>query len=143
MAPHFFTEPAGLKSIAEARHAYDNDDLRERLAKYHNNVDMAFLGWNEAWLDPGFESWNIADCIDHWRVPVLAIQGRDDQYGTLAQIEEINARCPAPVEVAILDDCQHAPHLQQPQTTLAAISDFIKTLSAMEGFDKSLNNNRA
>lgn len=132
MAPHFFTEPMGLAAIEQARNDFSSGDLRDRLSKYHHNVDMAFLGWNGAWLDAGFVEWNIADCIDHWRIPVLAIQGRDDQYGTLAQIDEIENRCPAPVEVAILEDCQHAPHLQQPQATLSAINGFIITLSAME-----------
>lgn len=132
MAPHFFTEPVGLAAIEKARDDYRDSDLRERLSKYHDNVDMAFLGWNTAWLDAGFVSWNISDSIDHWRIPVLAIQGREDQYGTLAQIDEIETRCMAPVEVAILEDCQHAPHLQQSQATLNAINSFVTTLSAME-----------
>ena len=132
MAPHFFTEGPGLAAIEKARDDYNNSDLRERLAKYHDNVDMAFLGWNTAWLDADFVAWNIADSIDHWRIPVLAIQGGEDQYGTLAQINEIETRCPAPLELAILDDCEHAPHLQQTEATLAAIDSFVTTLSAME-----------
>lgn len=134
MAPHFFTETMGLDSIVDALNAYKTGDLRKRLEKYHDNVDMAFLGWNSAWLDPGFREWNICDSIDHWRIPVLAIQGRDDQYGTLEQIRVIEERCLAPVELTILDDCQHSPHLQQTEKTLASIKAFIATLAAMEGF---------
>ncbi len=140
MAPHFFTETSGLESIAESLQAYKSGDLRKKLEKYHDNVDMAFLGWNTAWLDPGFRAWNITENIGHWRVPVLAIQGRDDQYGTLEQIRVIEERCPAPVEVALLDDCQHAPHLQQPEKTLSAVKGFLDTLSVMEGFPLATNN---
>ena len=96
IAPHFFTEAKGLAAIAEAKTAYESGDLQARLAKYHNHVDVAFKGWNEAWLDPAFKDMNVADCIDHWRIPVLAIQGREDQYGTLAQIGEIEERIYSP-----------------------------------------------
>ena len=98
MAPHLFTEAMGLASIAEARRAYETGDLRARLAKYHAHVDVAFRGWNDAWLDPGFKAWNIEDAVDRWRVPALLIQGADDQYGTLKQIRAIEARSPAPVD---------------------------------------------
>jgi pimeloyl-ACP methyl ester carboxylesterase len=124
MAPHFFTEDSGLEAIAAAREAYERGDLRARLAKYHRDVDNAFLGWSDAWLDPGFRSWNIAESIDYWRVPALAIQGDEDQYGTIAQIREIEARAYSPVDVEILSDCRHSPHLEQPGDTLAAIADF-------------------
>lgn len=132
MAPHFFTEPGGLGSIAAAREAYETGDLRARLAKYHRNVDVAFRGWNGAWLDPGFKAWNIADSIDYWRIPVLAIQGADDQYGTLAQIREIENRIYSPIDVAILEGCGHAPHLERPAETLAAVADFCARLERIE-----------
>ena len=132
MAPHFFTEPSGLASIAAAREAFAHGDLRAKLAKYHRNVDNAFRGWSDAWLDPGFRAWNIADCIDYWRVPTLAIQGVDDQYGTGAQIREIETRAYSPVDVAIFEDCQHSPHLEQPEKTLATIVDFCVRLERME-----------
>lgn len=132
MAPHFFTEEGGLKSIAEAKEAYETGDLRSRLAKYHKDVDNAFRGWNDAWLDPGFKSWNIAEAIDYLRIPVLAIQGADDQYGTLAQIEEIENRIYSPVDVEILADCKHSPFLEQPEKTLAAISEFCARLERIE-----------
>ena len=88
IAPHFFTEPSGLESIAKARREYETGDLREKLAKYHRDVDNAFRGWNDAWLDPGFEEWDITQMIDYWRIPVLVIQGEEDQYGTIAQVKE-------------------------------------------------------
>ena len=74
----------------------------------------------------------VADCIDHWRIPVLAIQGQEDQYGTLAQIDEIEARIYSPLEVAILEQCGHAPHFEQPQKTLKVIVDFTATLERLE-----------
>jgi pimeloyl-ACP methyl ester carboxylesterase len=132
IAPHFFTEESGLAAIASARSAFEAGDLRPKLAKYHRDVDNAFRGWNDAWLDPGFKSWNIADVIDYWRIPVLAIQGADDPYGTLAQIREIENRAYSPVDVEILKGCKHSPHTEQPEATLAAIADFCARLIRIE-----------
>ena len=132
MAPHFVTEPEGLASIAEARTAYETGDLRTTLAKYHGDPDNAFRGWNDAWLDPRFRDWNVADTIDYLRIPVLAIQGRDDQYGTLAQIAEIENRSYAPVDTLILDGCRHSPHLEKTEEVLAAISEFSRRLERIE-----------
>ncbi|EEB83276.1 alpha/beta fold hydrolase [Roseobacter sp. GAI101] len=132
MAPHFFTEPMGLAAIKAAGKEYDSGNLKEKLGKYHANVDVAFHGWHDAWTDPGFEAWHVADAIDHLRIPVLAIQGRDDAYGTLAQIEEIETRIYSPVETAILDNCGHAPHLDQPHATVEAIRDFCARLDRIE-----------
>lgn len=132
IAPHFFTEPTGLAAIRAAGEAYRDGDLRERLAKYHRNVDVAFDGWHDVWTDPAYESWNVADCIDHLRIPVLAIQGRDDPYGTLSQINEIEERIYSPLETLILDGCGHAPHLEDPQQTEAAIAEFCARLDRLE-----------
>ncbi|QFT58717.1 haloalkane dehalogenase [Sulfitobacter sp. THAF37] len=132
IAPHFFTEPEGLAAIRAAGEAYRDGDLRVRLAKYHADVDGAFRGWHDAWTHPGFERWNVADCIDHWRIPVLAIQGRRDPYGTLAQIAEIEQRIYAPLETLILDDCGHAPHLERPEETEGAIVEFCARLHRLE-----------
>jgi pimeloyl-ACP methyl ester carboxylesterase len=133
IAPHFFTEDSGLSAIAAASDAYANGDLRARLARYHADVDNAFGGWRDAWLDPGFKSWNVADVIDYWRVPALAIQGAGDQYGTLAQIREIETRAYSPVDVEIFDDCKHAPHSEQPEKAVAAVADFCARLERIEG----------
>jgi pimeloyl-ACP methyl ester carboxylesterase len=132
ISPHFFTEPGGLASIAEAKVQYETGDLRQRLAKHHADVDNAFRGWNGAWLDPGFKSWNIEDSIPGIRVPVLAIQGRDDQYGTLAQIDALVNRAHAPVDTAILENCKHSPHVEQPDYTLEVASDFLARLDKIE-----------
>lgn len=132
MAPHFFTEAVGLDAIKAAGEAFENGDLRQKLAKYHSDVDVAFFGWHGAWTDPAFEAWNVADAIDHLRIPVLAIQGRDDAYGTLAQISEIESRIYSPVETAILDNCGHAPHLDQRHATLDAIKEFCARLDRIE-----------
>jgi pimeloyl-ACP methyl ester carboxylesterase len=132
IAPHFFTEPAGLKSIAAARRDYESGDLREKLARYHRDVDNTFRGWNAAWLDPGFVEWDITEMIDYWRVPVLAVQGTKDEYGTLAQVSEIETRSYAPVDVAIIQGCGHSPHLERPEEALKAISGFVARLERIE-----------
>ncbi len=124
MAPHLFTEEPGLASIAEARRAYETGDLRSKLAKYHADVDVAFRGWNDAWLDPGFKAWDIEDRVDRWRAPALVIQGADDQYGTLAQVQAIERRSPAPVTSLVLEACRHSPQIDQPEATLDAIARF-------------------
>lgn len=132
MAPHFFTEPMGLAQIEQASHRFDTTDMPARMARYHRDPANAFNGWCDAWLDPGFRDWNVADVIDYLRIPVLAIQGRDDQYGTLAQIDEITTRSYAPVDLAILDDCRHAPFAERPDQTLSAVSEFIARLNRIE-----------
>lgn len=132
IAPHFFTEPGGLAAIGAAKTAYDSGDLRARMAKYHRDPDNAFRGWNDTWLNPAFEKWNVTDVIDYLRVPVLAIQGRDDQYGTLAQIEVIDERAYCPVDLVVLDGCKHAPHHERPDVVLAEVAEFAARLERIE-----------
>jgi pimeloyl-ACP methyl ester carboxylesterase len=132
IAPHFFTEASGLAAIRAARQAYATGDLRWKLAKYHRDVDAAFRGWNDAWLDPGFETWNIADAIDYWRIPTLAIQGDADPYGTLAQIREMETRAYSPVDVEILGGCKHSPHTERPEETLGVVANFCARLLRIE-----------
>jgi pimeloyl-ACP methyl ester carboxylesterase len=132
MAPHFFTEALGLASIRKAREAYETGDLRPKLLKYHKDVDNAFRGWNDAWLDPAFRDWNIEEVIAWIRVPVLAIQGKDDQYGTRAQIAALETQSYNPVDVAMLDDCGHAPHTEKPDATLALIVEYLERLDRIE-----------
>jgi pimeloyl-ACP methyl ester carboxylesterase len=136
MAPHFFVEDYGLKSIAASRQAYEDGDLRARLARYHgDNVDNAFWGWFHAWLDPAFRAWRIDDYVAHIRVPILIIQGADDQYGTPAQIALAQEEAYCPVEVVLLERCRHSPHVDQPQATLNAVADFAyRVLTLHEGF---------
>lgn len=135
IAPHFFTEASGLRAIKAAGDAYQTGDLRGRLARYHSNVDVAFNGWFDAWTDPAFEKWDVSDCIDHLRIPVLAVQGDADPYGTLAQIEEIATRIYAPLETAILEGCGHAPHSEQPKALLAAVAEFTARLKRIENVE--------
>lgn len=132
IAPHFFTEEMGLAEIAKAGEAYDANGLKEKMARYHRDPDNTFRGWNDSWLAPGFKDWNVAEVIDYWRIPCLAIQGRDDQYGTLAQIDEIETRTYSPADIAIIEGAQHAPHLEKPEETLAAITEFCAHLEQME-----------
>lgn len=124
MAPHFFTEEAGLAEIARAREAYETTDLREKMARYHMDVDAAFRGWNGAWLDPGFREWNVAGALDGIGVPVMVIQGREDQYGTLAQVEEVTRRVQG-AEALVVEECRHAPQFDQPEAVLAAVAGFV------------------
>ena len=132
IAPHFFTEEVGLAAIAQARESFDTSDMKARLGKYHNDPEHSFRGWNEAWLHPDFKKWDIGEVIDYFRIPTLAIQGRQDQYGTLAQIEEIETRSYAPVDSVILDDCRHSPHIDQPQAVIDAVAQFSAHLIRIE-----------
>jgi pimeloyl-ACP methyl ester carboxylesterase len=125
IAPHFFTEDAGIASIAQARAAYDSGDLRARLARWHADVDNAFRGWNDAWLDPEFRKWDITECLAYIRVPVLIVQGEDDQYGTVKQIEAAERECYCPVEVALLPNARDAPQRDAPEATLRIITEFV------------------
>lgn len=132
MAPHFFTEDMGLAEIAKAKIAYETGDMATRMAKYHRDPGNTFRGWNDAWLHPDFKAWNVAEVTDYLRIPSLVIQGADDQYGTLKQVDEIETRSYAPVEVAIIDDCAHAPHLDQPKQVLAATAEFLTRLDRID-----------
>ena len=132
LAPHFFTEPEGLAAIRAAGTSYETGDLKARLARHHDHPDVAFGGWFGAWTDPGFADWNVADAIDHWRVPALAIQGRVDPYGTSAQIDEIADRIYAPFETLWLEDVGHAPHLEAPDRVTAKVADFCEALGQLE-----------
>jgi pimeloyl-ACP methyl ester carboxylesterase len=128
MAPHFFVEDVSVAAIAEARKAYANTDLREKLARWHADVDNAFRGWNDAWLDPAFRQWDITEMLAYIRVPILIVQGAGDQYGTERQIAVAQEECYCPVEVALLPDARHAPHKESPDVTLAAIAAFVNRL---------------
>jgi pimeloyl-ACP methyl ester carboxylesterase len=125
LAPHVFVEDVSIRSIEAARAAYESGDLRERLAKYHAHVDVAFRGWNGAWLDPAFRAWNLEAFLPRIRVPVAVIQGEDDPYGTRAQVDAIARQAGGPVEVTMLARCGHAPHRDRPDETLAAIARLV------------------
>ena len=126
IAPHFFAEEMGLVAIAQAKVAFESGDLRQRLARWHQNVDAAFKGWNGAWLDAGFRTWDITDALAYIRVPVAIIQGVDDQYGTRRQIAVAEEQCYCPVEVTLLDGVQHAPQRESPDRVAQVIAEFAK-----------------
>lgn len=131
IAPHFFSEPHGLAAIQAAVVDYERGSLRDRLAKYHRHVDAAFRGWSGAWLDPAFAKWSVADVIDYIRVPVLAIQGETDAYGTWAQIEALDERTYCPLEVLRLA-CGHAPHLECTDAVVAHVAAWCAQLIRIE-----------
>jgi pimeloyl-ACP methyl ester carboxylesterase len=124
LAPHFIVEDISVTSIAEIKTAYETTNLREKLARWHKHVDNAFYGWNGAWLDPKFRNWDISEYLAYIRVPIAIIQGADDRYGTIRQVEIAREECYCPVDVTILAGAGHSPHREAPGATLNAISDF-------------------
>ena len=126
MAPHVFTEDMGIASIAESKRAYEEGDLKRKLARWHENVDCAFYGWNGAWLDPDFRKWNLTEFLPAIRTPVLIVQGEADQYGTIAQVQAIETRCGGPVETTMLPGVGHSPHREAPEAALEAIRCFVR-----------------
>ncbi|WP_409191514.1 alpha/beta fold hydrolase [Bradyrhizobium sp. RDM4] len=124
MAPHFIVEDISVLSIAAIKTAYETTDLRPKLARWHKDVDNAFYGWNGAWLDPAFRAWDISEYLAYIRVPVLVLQGVDDQYGTLRQAEIAQQECYCPVDLKVLSGAAHSPHREAPGQTLDAIEQF-------------------
>ena len=127
LAPHVFNEDISRQGIQAAKVAYETTDLRRRLQRYHgDNVDNAFWGWNDIWLHPDFRAWNIEEFLPGVTVPTLVIQGEDDQYGTLAQVEAIRVQAGESPETLILPDCGHSPHVDKPTETLAGMAAFLR-----------------
>ncbi len=126
MAPHILVEDVSIASIEQARRAYAETDLRQKLARYHDDVDSAFHGWNDIWLDPAFRAWNITDELASIRCPLLAMQGIDDEYGTLEQVRGIARRVPG-TQLLELPRCGHSPHRDQPDAVIAASVEFLRT----------------
>ncbi|MFT4266425.1 MAG: alpha/beta hydrolase [Xenophilus sp.] len=124
LAPHIFVEDVTVRNIEIARGAYLDSGLRARLARYHDDVDSAFWGWNRIWLHPPFAKWNIEHELENVRSPVLAIQGEDDEYGTLAQVHGIAARVPG-TQLRVLPACGHSPHRDQADEVIIATQSFI------------------
>jgi pimeloyl-ACP methyl ester carboxylesterase len=127
-APHVFAEPQSLESIAQIRMIYETD-LRERLARHHGaNVDIAFRGWNDVWLDPEFRAWNIEASLPSIEAPILILQGEDDEYGTWRQVEAIQRQSGGPVEALALAGCGHSPHREHPERALEEMAAFVRRL---------------
>jgi pimeloyl-ACP methyl ester carboxylesterase len=128
LAPHVKVEDLTVRSIAAAKRAYLETDLRTRLSRHHLEVDSTFWEWNRTWLDPAFRSWNIEALLPAIRCPVLAIQGEDDEYGTMQQITSI-AQAARDAKLLALPACRHSPHRDQPQAVLAAAREFVAGLT--------------
>jgi pimeloyl-ACP methyl ester carboxylesterase len=124
VAPHIFVEDLSITSIEQARDAYARTDLRTRLARHHADPDSAFCGWNDVWLSPAFRAWSIEAELGSITCPVLAVQGEDDEYGTLEQIRGIARRVPN-TELLMIPNCAHSPHRDQPETLSRAAGRFI------------------
>jgi pimeloyl-ACP methyl ester carboxylesterase len=147
-APHVLVEEVGLESIREIAELYRGGDagrmpanrpqdavapmgLKQRLARYHGeNVDQTFWGWNDVWLNPAFRSWNIEEYLPGIKVPVLLIQGEDDQYGTQEQLRRIEDGCQSSVRTVMIEACGHSPHLDQPERALEVMKEFVGELRA-------------
>ncbi len=125
MAPHFFNEEMNVKAITRATKAYADGKLKAGLEKYHGaNTDAAFHGWSGAWLDPEFMNWNLEEFLPSIKMPLLLLQGKDDEYGSLAHVEVAAAKTGGPVETLILEACGHSPQRDQPEIVLSKISAF-------------------
>lgn len=124
LAPHILVEDVSVASIEQARQAYLATDLPQRLGRYHDDADSAFWGWNRIWLDPAFRDWSIEDEVSAIRCPLLAVQGLDDEYGTLEQIRGIARRVPQ-TQLLELPACGHSPHKDQPEKVIAAVAPFL------------------
>jgi pimeloyl-ACP methyl ester carboxylesterase len=125
LAPHILVEEVSVSSIEKTRTAYLETDLRQQLARHHDDPDSAFWGWNDIWLKPSFRHWSIEKEIGAIRCPLLAVQGLDDEYGTLAQIRRIARQVPQ-TERLELPGCGHSPHRDQPEKLIAAAAEFIQ-----------------
>ena len=129
LAAHVIVEDLSVASIAAAKTAYETTRLRAQLARYHKDVDSAFRGWNRIWLAPEFRAWSIEEFLPRIACPVLAIQGTDDEYGTMEQMRRIAAGC-RDAELLELEDCRHSPHRDQPEAVIAAITRFVDRITA-------------
>ena len=128
LAPHVFVEDLSIRSIAEAKVSFETTDFPERLGRYHRDSARTFWGWNNVWLHPDFRSWNIAEYVPRIICPMLVIQGLDDQYGTMAQVEAIRKQSGGPMKMLKLENCRHSPQRDQTKATLKAITKFVKEI---------------
>ncbi|WP_144145939.1 alpha/beta fold hydrolase [Paraburkholderia sp. BCC1884] len=124
IAPHVFVEDLSVASIAQTKQLYESTDLRAKLSRYHADVDSAFYGWNDVWLNPAFRQWSMTHQLAAIRKPLLAVQGHDDNYGTMDQIDAIADRVPH-AQLIKLDACGHSPHRDAPDALNEAIAAFV------------------
>jgi pimeloyl-ACP methyl ester carboxylesterase len=130
IAAHFFVEDTNLANIAHIRTEYETTNLRARLSRYHTDPDNAFRGWNDVWLDPRFRGFDITSYLPDIAVPVLALQGSDDPYGTEAQLQALRLHVTTPLKTHLIQGGRHAPHLEAKETTLATIAAFTRSLAS-------------
>jgi pimeloyl-ACP methyl ester carboxylesterase len=130
LAAHFFVEDLNIASIERIKTDYETGDLRDRLARYHKDADTAFYGWNGAWLNPDFRAFDITGYLPTISVPILALQGAEDPYGTDEQLHVFKARVRAPITVELIPVARHSPHLEAKDATLASITRFISDVAA-------------
>jgi pimeloyl-ACP methyl ester carboxylesterase len=133
LAAHVLVEPLTLASIAALRERYGSSDLSARLARHHTHADQAFTEWADVWLDPRFKSWNIEGALAKVSCPVLALQGLQDQYGTVAQVRAIEHGTRGPVTTALIQDCGHSPHRDQPAAVLHHLERFLAAIALPNG----------
>jgi pimeloyl-ACP methyl ester carboxylesterase len=126
-ASHVFVEPVSLEGIARITADYGTTRLKERLARYHGgNTDSMFRGWSDVWLSPEFRTWNIEEYLPAIECPVLVVQGEDDQYGTIRQVDAVMTQVRGPAESLVLPGCGHSPHSERPDEVLEAATHFIR-----------------
>jgi len=123
--PHFFVEEMNLAAIRKTAEDYKTTDLRARLQRHHANADDTIQGWLDFWLNPEFKSFDMREELRYIRVPILYVKGENDPYGTMEQVRAAEAECQCPLEVLVVPNARHAPHHEQPEMTLSAISAFI------------------
>ena len=129
LAPHVLTEQKTVMNIAAAKRNFAATDLRDKLARYHGeNVDCAFWGWCDAWLDAAFRRWDITSWLPAIKLPVLTLRGNDDAYNTAVHVERIVRDVSGPVTRVDVPDCGHAPHLEQEDIVVAAVSSFVSAV---------------
>jgi pimeloyl-ACP methyl ester carboxylesterase len=127
MAAHVFVEDISVASIAAAKQTFESTDLPQKLARHHRDPSKTFYAWNDVWLKPAFRDWNIEGYLPGIHCPLLVIQGFDDEYGTMAQVDAIARQAGTPVEVLKVEACGHAPFRDQPDQVAQAIARFVRS----------------
>ena len=125
MAPHVFVEDISIEGITAAKRVFETTDLPQKLARHHRDPVKTFYGWNDVWLSPAFRGWNIERFLPAIRCPLLAIQGQEDEYGSMAQLDAIARQAGGPVNMLKLKQCGHAPQKDQPEIVVGAIAEFV------------------
>ncbi len=127
-APHLLVEDISVTSIAAIGETYRSTNLREKMARYHTNADATFYGWNDIWLSPAFRSWSIVEMMSSIVAPAFAIQGADDEYGTLAQLDLLARSSGGTTDRLVLARCGHAPHRDRPDVVEGTVTEWIASM---------------